>query len=63
LDLRGRKWWETRGNVLPDIIRMIKSRGMRWAEHMVCMGEMRNAYNILIQKPDEKRPLGRPRHR
>jgi hypothetical protein len=39
---------------------MIKSRSMRWAEHVACMG-MRNAYKILVGKP-ERRPLIRPRH-
>jgi hypothetical protein len=42
----------------PNIIRMIKSRRMRWAGHVARMGEMRNAYRILVGK----RPLGRPRH-
>jgi hypothetical protein len=36
---------------------------MRWVEHAVCMGEMRNAYNILVGKLEEKRPLRRPRCR
>jgi hypothetical protein len=44
-------------------IRMILSRRMRWAGHVLCMGEMRNAYTILVGKPRRKRPLGRPRHR
>jgi hypothetical protein len=42
----------------PDIIRVIKSRRMRWAGHVARMGEKRNAYRILVGK----RPLGRPRH-
>jgi len=42
---------------------MITSRRMRWAGYVVCMGEMRNAYSILIGKPEGKRLLGRPRHR
>jgi hypothetical protein len=46
-----------------DIIRVIKSRRTRWAWHVARMGEMRNAYNILIGKPEGKRPLGRPRRR
>jgi len=33
---------------------------MRWAGHVARMGEMRNAYTILVVKPDGKRPLGRP---
>jgi hypothetical protein len=43
------------------IIRMIKSRRMRWAGHVARMGEKRNAYRILVGKPEGKRPLGRPR--
>jgi hypothetical protein len=39
------------------IIRMIKSRGMRWAGHVARMGEMRNKYTILVGKPEGKRPL------
>jgi hypothetical protein len=46
----------------PSIIRMIKSRRMRWAGHVARMGEKRNAYRIL-GKPEGKRPLGRPRCR
>jgi hypothetical protein len=47
----------------PSIIRIIKSRGMRWARHVARMGEKRNAYRLLVGKPEEKRPLGRPRRR
>jgi hypothetical protein len=47
----------------PNIIRMIKSRRMRWAGHVPRMGETRNAYRILVGKPEGKRPLGRPRRR
>jgi hypothetical protein len=47
----------------PDIIRHIKSREMRWAEHVACMGEGRNLYRVLVGKPEGKRPLGRPRCR
>jgi hypothetical protein len=42
---------------------MNKSRRMRWAEHVVRMGEKMNAYRILVGKPEGKRPLGRPRRR
>jgi hypothetical protein len=42
---------------------MIKSRRMRWAGHVTRMGENRNAYRILVGKPEGRRPLGRPRHR
>jgi hypothetical protein len=44
----------------PNIIRMIKSRRMRWAGNVARMGEMRNGYRILVKKPEGKRPLGRP---
>jgi hypothetical protein len=47
----------------PNVIRMIKSRRMRWAGHVVRMGERRNAYRILVGNPEGKRPLGRPRRR
>jgi hypothetical protein len=47
----------------PSIIRMIKSRRMRWAGHVARMGEKRNAYRLLVRKPEGKRPLGRPRRR
>jgi hypothetical protein len=42
---------------------MIKSRRMRWAREVARMGEKRNAYRILVGKPEGKRPLGRPRRR
>jgi hypothetical protein len=42
---------------------MIKSRRMRWAGHVACMGEGRGAYRVLVGRPEGKRPLGRPRHR
>jgi hypothetical protein len=47
----------------PSIIRIIKSRRMRWAVHVERMGEKRNAYRLLVGKPEGKRPLGRPRRR
>ncbi|KAJ4452358.1 hypothetical protein ANN_03891 [Periplaneta americana] len=47
----------------PDIIRDIKSRCLRWAGHVACMGESRNAYRVLVGRPEGKRPLGRPRRR
>jgi hypothetical protein len=46
-----------------NIITVIKSRRMRLEGHVAQMGEMRNAYRILVAKPEGKRPLGRPRHR
>jgi len=47
----------------PNIIQVITSRRMRWAEHVTCMGERRGACRVLVGKPGGKRPLGRPRHR
>jgi hypothetical protein len=47
----------------PNIIRIIKSRRMRWAGHVARMGEKRNVYSLLVGKPEGKRPLGRPRRR
>jgi hypothetical protein len=46
----------------PNIIRMIKSRRMKWVGHVARM-ENRNGYWILVGKPEGKRPLGRPGHR
>jgi hypothetical protein len=46
-----------------SIIRIIKSRRMRWAGHVAQMREKRNVYRSLVGKPEGKRPLGRPRHR
>jgi hypothetical protein len=43
------------------IIRIIKSRRMRWAGHVTRMEEKRNAYRLLVGKPEVKRPLERPR--
>jgi hypothetical protein len=48
---------------LPSIIRIIKSRRMRWASHVARMGEKINAYRLLVGQSEGKRPLGRPRHR
>jgi hypothetical protein len=47
----------------PSIIRIMKSRRMRWAGHVARMGEERNAYRLLVGKPEGRRPLGRPRRR
>jgi hypothetical protein len=46
-----------------SIIRIIKSRRMRWAGDVARMGEKRNACRLLVGKPEGKRPLGRPRRR
>jgi hypothetical protein len=48
---------------LPDIIRQIKSKRMRWAVLVARMGEGRNVSRVLVGKPERKRPLERPRHR
>jgi hypothetical protein len=45
----------------PSIIRMMKSRRMRWTGHVARMGEKRNSYRILVRKPEGRRPLGIPR--
>ncbi|KAJ4450642.1 hypothetical protein ANN_02071 [Periplaneta americana] len=45
----------------PDVIRTIKSRHLRWAGHVAHMGESRNAYRVLVGRPEGKRPLGRLR--
>jgi hypothetical protein len=47
----------------PNVIRTLKSRRIRWAGHVARMSETRNAYRILVGKPEGKRPLGRPRSR
>jgi len=47
----------------PNIVRLIKSRRLRWAGHVARMEEGRSAFKILTSKPKGKRPLGRPRHR
>jgi hypothetical protein len=48
---------------LPSIIRIIKSRRMKWAGHVARMGEKRNAYRLLVGNPEGKRLLGRARHK
>jgi hypothetical protein len=48
---------------LPNIVRVVKSRRMRWTGHVACMGEDRGVYRVLVGKPKGKRPLGRPRRR
>jgi hypothetical protein len=47
----------------PSIIRMINSRRIRWTGHVARIGDKRNAYRILVAKPEVKRPPGRPRRR
>jgi hypothetical protein len=47
----------------PNIVRIIKSRRMRWAGHVAHMGEGRGVYRILVGRPEGKRQQGRPRYR
>jgi hypothetical protein len=47
----------------PNIVRVIKSRRMRWVGHVARMGEGRGVYSVLVGRPKGKRPLGRPRRR
>jgi hypothetical protein len=42
---------------------MIKSRKIRWAGNVACIGAKRSEYRILVEKPEGQRPLGRPRRR
>ena len=48
---------------LPNIVRVVKSRRMRWAGHVARMGEGEGVYRVLVGKPEGKRLLGRPRRR
>jgi hypothetical protein len=63
------EWRKLHNEVLRDlyssssIIRIMKSRRMRWAGHVARMGEKRYAYRLLVGKPEGRRPLGRPRHK
>jgi hypothetical protein len=72
----GPKWDEVKGEwrklhneelndlySLPNIIRVVKSRRMRWDGHVARMGEGRGVHWKLVAKPKGKRPLGRPRRR
>jgi hypothetical protein len=47
----------------PNIVRVIKSRRMRWVGHVARMGKGRGVYRVLVGRPEGKRPLGRPRRR
>jgi hypothetical protein len=44
---------------LPNIVRVVKSRRMRWAGHVARMGEDKGVHRLLVGKPEGKRPLGR----
>ena len=48
---------------LPNIVRVVKSRRMRWAWHVARMGEGRGVHRVIVGKHEGKRPLGRPRRR
>jgi hypothetical protein len=48
---------------MKSIERVVKSRRMRWAGHVARMGQDRGVYRVLVEKPEGKRPLGRPRRR
>jgi hypothetical protein len=48
---------------LPNLVRVVKSRRMRWAGHVARMGEGRGVHRVVVGKPEGKRPLGRPRRR
>jgi hypothetical protein len=64
-----REWRKLHNEELHDlyssqsIIRIIKARRMRWAEHVAQMGEKTNAYRLLVVKPEGRMPLRRPRRR
>jgi len=58
--------WRKFHNILyssPNIFRVIKSRIMRWAGHVVHLGDRRGVLRVLVRKPEGKRPLGSPRTR
>jgi len=64
-----REWRELHNEELndlyssPNIVRVIKSRRMRLTGHVARLGERRSVYRVLVEKPDGKRQLGRPRRR
>ena len=62
--------WRKRHNVelydlypSSNLVQVIKSRKMRWVGHVVCKGERKGLYRVLVGKPEGKRPLGRPRRK
>ena len=64
-----REWRKLRNEELndlyfsPNIIWVMKWRSLLWAVHVARVGERRGVYRVLVGKPEEKRPLGRPKHR
>ena len=63
LECKGSEYRPFNDVYLPTIIRVTKTRIVRWAGHVACMRERKGAYWVLEGKPEGKRPLGRPRHR
>jgi hypothetical protein len=67
MDIREMKsCWSMRRSIIctnRPIVRMIKSRRMKWVGHAARIRKMRKVYKICIGKPEGNRPLGRPRHR
>jgi hypothetical protein len=65
----GRSWRKLHNDELnnlyssPNIVKVIKSRRMRWTGHVAGMGEGRVVYRVLVGRPERMRPLGRPRRR
>jgi hypothetical protein len=55
--------WSLRRSASPNIVWAIKSRSTRCVRYAACMGHTINGYNILVQKPGRKRPLGIPKHK
>jgi hypothetical protein len=60
----GIAWWISKAtnthSEYETLIRVMKSRRLRWAEHVARMGDRRSAYRVLVERPEGKRPLGRP---
>jgi hypothetical protein len=44
---------------LPNIVRVVKSRRIRWARHVARMGDGRGLHRVLVRKPEEKGPIGK----
>jgi hypothetical protein len=49
--------------ITTNIVRVVKSKRMRWAGHVARMRDIRNVHRVLVGKPEGKKPLGRPRRR
>ena len=60
LDLSSDRILNDDDDPLPNIVRVVKSRRLRWAGHMERMGEGRGLHRVLVGKPEGKRSLGRP---